>query len=372
MSNLRMNPNLLNVPAYIGGKPIEEVQQEYGLSDIIKIASNENAFGPSPRALAALREALPNAHRYPGIADKLLRQKLAARFNTAHDASFTEANFMTGNGLSDVLRILATTFIFDGGESVFCTPTFPLYSIFTRMLGGKAVAVPHANYGYNLFGMLDAINDNTRLVFVCNPNNPTGTLLTRAEVEKFMARVPETALVVFDEAYYDFVEDANYSNSVEYLRQGRPNVMVLRSFSKSYGLANLRLGYALAPREIIEHMSRGQIVFNTSDQVLYAGMAALDDDEYLKRVRQATLAEKHFLYAGLADLDLAYVPTEANFILLTHLPRDVKTINEEMLKRGVIIRPMGGFGLPDALRVTIGTHEENAKFLKVMRDVLKQ
>ena len=372
MSNLRMNPNLLTVPPYIGGKPIEEVQEEYGLRDIIKIASNENAFGPSPRALAALREMLPNAHRYPGIADKRLRQKLAARFNAQHGAEFTEANFITGNGLSDVLRLLALTFIYDGGETVFCNPTFPLYSIFTRMLGGKAVAIPHVNYRYHLPAMLDAINDNTRLVFICNPNNPTGTLVSRDEVETFVRRAPQTALIVFDEAYFDFVEDGNYSNAVEYLREQVPNVMVLRSFSKSYGLANLRLGYALAAPEIIEHMARGLIPFNTSDQVLHAGMAALDDDEYLNHVRQATLAEKRFLYEGLAELDLTYVPSEANFILLPSLPREVKTINEEMLKRGVIIRPMGGFGLPNAIRVTIGTRAENEKFLQVLRDVLKQ
>ena len=372
MSNLRMNPNLLNVPPYIGGKPIEEVQDEYGLRDIVKIASNENAFGPSPRALASFHHTLPHAHRYPGVADKRLRKKLAARFNAQSGANFTEANFMTGNGLTDVLRMLAMTFIFDGGESVFCNPTFPLYPIYTRMYGGKAVAVPHQDYRYNLSAMLDAINDNTRLVFVCNPNNPTGTLVSRAEVEAFVRHVPQTALIVFDEAYFDFVQDANYSNAVEYVKEQVPNVMVLRSFSKSYGLANLRLGYALAQTEIIDHMSRAQIAFNTSDQVLHAGIAALDDDEYLDYVRQQLFSEKKFLYEGLSALDLSYVPTETNFILLTHLPREVKHINEEMLRRGVILRPMGGFGMPDAMRVTIGTHEENARFLNALRDVLKQ
>ncbi|MBI5653324.1 MAG: histidinol-phosphate transaminase [Chloroflexi bacterium] len=367
-----MNPNLLNVPPYIGGKPIEEVQDEYGLRDIVKIASNENAFGPSPRALASFHHSLPHAHRYPGIADRRLRQKLAKRFNAQHSANFTEANFMTGNGLTDVLRMLALTFIYDGGESVFCTPTFPLYSIYTRMFGGKAVAVPHKNYSHDLPAMLDAINDNTRLVFVCNPNNPTGTLITRDQVETFVRHVPQTALIVFDEAYFDFVQDGNYSNSVEYVQEQVPNVMVLRSFSKSYGLANLRLGYALTSTAIIDHLSRAQIAFNTSDQVLHAGIAALDDDEYLDYVRKQLFVEKKFLYDGLAALDLTYVPTETNFILLTHLPREVKHINEEMLRRGVIIRPMGGFGMPDAIRITIGTREENERFLNAMRDVLKQ
>lgn len=370
MSNLRKNPNLLTVPLYVGGKPIEEVQEEYGLSEVVKLASNENPFGASPRAIAALQDALKNAHRYPGVADKWLRQKLAAHFNTRYGAAFTEQNFLTGNGLSDVLRMIAQAFIFDGGESIFCNPTFPLYSIYTKMFGGKPIVVPHANFRYNLNAIADAITADTRLIFICNPNNPTGTVVTRDEIGTFIGRVPPSVVVVFDESYGDFVSDQQYSNSVEYVKQARANVIALRSFSKIYGMANLRLGYALATQEVIEYLAHAQIVFNTSDAILYAGMAALDDQAHVERVRKLIAAEKQFLYDGFAQLDLTYIPSEANFILLVNLPREVKTINEGLLRRGVIVRPMGGFGMADAIRVTVGTREENEKLLRAMKEVL--
>ncbi|MBI5301976.1 MAG: histidinol-phosphate transaminase [Chloroflexi bacterium] len=372
MNHLKLNPNLLTVPLYIGGKPIEQVQQEYGLAEVVKLASNESPLGPSPRALSALQAALTDAHRYPGVAEKQLRAKLAAYHNARDAAQFTDANFLVGNGLSDVLRMITSGFIFDGGASVVCNATFPLYKIYTIQFGGQVIAIPHKNYRYDLNAMADAITPNTRLVFVTNPNNPTGTLLTRDEVDAFMKRVPPSVVVVFDEAYHDFVDDPAYSNAVEYVKQGYENALVLYSFSKTYGLANLRLGYALGAASTIEYLAHGLLPFNTSDAVLRAGIAALDDREYLDRIRALLAREKPFLYDGLAQLDLEFIPTQANFILLPRLPRDAKTMDNEMLKRGVIIRPMGGFGLPDALRVTIGTREENVKFLHALRDVLKQ
>lgn len=372
MSHLKLNPHLLTVPLYVGGKPIEQVQQEYGLSEVVKLASNENPLGPSPRALAALRSQLAQVHRYPGVAEKMLREKLAAYHNARDATQFTDANVLIGNGLSDVLRMITSGFIFDGGASVVCNATFPLYKIYTTQFGGQVIATPHKNYHYDLRAMADAITPNTRLVFITNPNNPTGTLIARDEVDALMQRVPSSVVVVFDEAYHDFVDDPQYSNAVEYLKQGRENVLVLYSFSKTYGLANLRLGYALGAASTIEYLAHGLLPFNTSDPVLHAGIAALDDREYLARIRALLAAEKPFLYDGLAQLDLEFIPTQANFILLPNLPRDPKTLDNEMLKRGVIVRPMGGFGLPGALRVTIGTREENSKFLHALRDVLKQ
>ncbi len=372
MNHLRLNPNLLTVPLYIGGKPIEEVQKEYGLTDVVKLASNENALGPSPRAVAAFQGAVQEAHRYPGIADKRLRQKLAAFHNARDDAAFTAENLLTGNGLTDVLRMIASAFIFDGGNVVACNVTFPLYRIYTTQYGGQAIQVPHKNYVHDLPAMADAITPDTRIVFICNPNNPTGTLVSRAEVEALMERVPPSVLVVFDEAYHEFVDVPRYSNAVEYVKQGRENVLVLHSFSKTYGMANLRLGYALGAKTVIEYLAHAQVVFNTSDAVLSAGMAALDDREYVERALNLVRTEKPFLYEGLAQLDLTFIPTQANFILLVDLPRDVKTVHEQMLRRGVIVRPMGGFGLPDAIRVTIGTRKENERFLRVLREVLEK
>jgi histidinol-phosphate aminotransferase len=370
MKNLRLNSNLLKVPAYIGGKPIEVVQEEYGLTDVIKLGSNESPLGPSPLAVAAFQDALQKAHRYPGIADRRLRYKLAAHYNARFGTALTEGNFLTGNGLTDVLRMIVQAFIFDGGESIYCNPTFPMYPILTQAVGGQAVPVPHHDYRYNLSAMAEAINHNTRLLFICNPNNPTGTTVACDEVQAFMKRVPPSAAVVFDESYYDFVEDPHYSNALDYVQAGQDNVIVLRGFSKSYGMANLRIGYAIATAPMIEYLSHAQLVFNTGDATLYAAAAALDDHAYLRAAQELIWCEKQFLYQGLSDLELSYVPTQANFMLLIHLPRDVKTINEEMLRRGVIIRPMGGFGMPDAIRVTIGTRAENERLLQAFAEVL--
>ncbi|MBI4673115.1 MAG: histidinol-phosphate transaminase [Chloroflexi bacterium] len=371
MQNLRLNPNLLNVPLYVAGKPIEEVQEEYGLTEVVKLASNENPLGLSALALAAFEHALKEAHRYPALGDRNLRRKLATLYNARHIAEFTQDNFLTGNGISDILRMLFESFIFDGGETVICTPTFPLYRILTTQFGGKCIAVPHKHYHHDLLAMLDAITPDTRLVVLCNPNNPTGTLITRDEVDAFMARVPPHVVVVFDESYFELVEDPNYSNAAEYIQQGRDQVLLLRGFSKVHGMANLRLGYALGTCAMIEYLHHAQIVFNTGDPVFYAAMAALDDHAHIERVRELIAAEKRYLYDGLSELDLTYVPTAANFILLVDLPRDAKCLYEELLKRGVIVRVPAGFGLPDAVRISIGTHAENEKFLHALRDVLR-
>jgi histidinol-phosphate aminotransferase len=370
MRGLRLNPNLLAVPLYVAGKPIEAVQQEYGLTHVVKLGSNENPIGPSPLALAAYRRALMDAHRYPATGDLHLREKLASRYNARYGAAFTENNFLTGNGLGDVLRMIVEAFVFDGGETILCAPTFPLYRILTQQYGGQCKSIPHRNYRQDLSAMADAITAETRLIFVCNPNNPTGTLVTREEVAEFMSRVPASVVVVFDESYSELVDDPNYSNIVQYVQGGRDQVLLLRGFSKIYGLANLRIGFALGTHAMIEYLHHAQIVFNTGDPVLYAAMAAMDDETHIASVRELIAVEKRFMYEGLAELDLTYIPTEANFVLLVDLPREAQSIYEGLLRRGVIIRPTDGFGLPNALRVTIGTHAENVAFIQALRAVL--
>ncbi len=372
MQNVRLNPNLLGVPLYVAGKPIEQVQEEYGLREVVKLASNENPLGPSPMAIAAYQDALKEAHRYPGVGDRRLRQKLAACYNAQHGAHLTDENFMTGNGLGDVLRMIAEAFIFDGGDAVMCMPTFLLYSILIRQHGGKCIVVPHKNYHHDLSAMANAITPDTRLFFICNPNNPTGTLIPRDQISELLARVPPSVVVAFDESYSELVEDSNYSNVLEYIQAGRDNVILLRGFSKIFGMANLRIGYALGTRAMIEYLHHAQLVFNTGDPVFYAAMAALDDHAHIQRVRELIHTEKRFLYAGMEELDLTYVPTAANFILLPNLPRDAQTIHKGLLQRGVIVRPMDAWGLPDAIRVTIGTRAENEKMLKAMKEVLER
>jgi len=372
MKHLRLNPHLLTVPAYIAGKPIELVQEEYGLQDIIKLGSNENPLGPSPLAAAALQEAIQAAHRYPGVADKKLREKLAVYFNARYSTSFTEQNFLTGNGLSDILRMIAQAFIFDNGEAIYCDPTFPLYSIFTKMLGGIATAVSHDRYRYNLRAIADATTERTRVIFICNPNNPTGTIVTQDEIEEFMRHVPPTALVVFDESYCDFATESVFPNTVQFVQDAQDNVLVLRGFSKAYGLANLRIGYALGTPAMIHYLSHAQLVFNTGDLVLRAATAALDDQAHLHATCELIAREREFLYQCFSDLDLSFVPSQANFILLVNLPMDVKTLNERMLQRGVIIRPMASFGMPNSIRVTLGTREQNQRLVQTLGQALEQ
>ncbi|MBI3913944.1 MAG: histidinol-phosphate transaminase [Chloroflexi bacterium] len=371
MQNLKLNPNLLTVPTYIGGKPIEEAQEEYGLTDVVKLGSNENPLGPSPLAIAAFQAALKDAHRYPGVADRRLRQKLATYYNASLGTGFTEQNFLLGNGLGDILRMIAHAFLFDGGESIYCNPTFPLYPIFSKMFGATPIAVPHDNFRYNLRAIADAITERTRVIFICNPNNPTGTIVTRAEIAAFMLRVPPSVIVVFDESYCHFVDDPNFPNAIEYVQEARDHVLVLRGFSKIYGLANLRVGYALGTRAMIEYLAHAQIVFNTGDPILYAAAAALDDDAHLQATQRLVRTEREFLYQGLTELDLSFVPSQTNFVLLINLPRDPQALTQALLRRGVIVRPMGGFAMSDAIRVTVGRHEENEKFLRAMREVLK-
>lgn len=368
---MQPNKHLLTVPPNIGGKPVEDVEAELGISEMVRLGSNENSFGPSPLALAAFQDALTDAHRYPGVAERELRQKLAALHNARDGAAFDAANLMTGNGLSDVIRMIAHAYLCGEGQAIYCNPTFPLYGIFARMYGATTVAVPHANFEYNLDAMADAITPDTRVIYVCNPNNPTGTLVSRERVDRFMQRVPPTVMVAFDEAYYELVEDRAYSNSVEYVKAGYENVIVLRGFSKVYGLANLRVGYAIAAKPTIEYLSRAQIVYNSSDAAMRAASAALDDVQHVEKTRSLLARERTFLYKGFAALGLSYIPSYTNFILLVNLPYEAKAIDQELLRRGVLVRPMGGFGMPDALRVTIGTHEENERLLGGLAQTLQ-
>ncbi|HJW83312.1 MAG TPA: histidinol-phosphate transaminase [Anaerolineae bacterium] len=368
ITQLRLNPNLLKVPLYIAGKSVEEVQEEYGLDDVVKLASNENALGPSPLALEAARRVLADAHRYPGIADRSLRQRLGP---LAHPG-FDEHYIITGNGATDIIRMISQAFIFDGGEMVTCRVTFPMYHICATMFGGEPVLVaPTPDLRFDLQAIADAIRPNTRLVFICTPNNPTGLICQRGEVEAFMRRVPDHVVVVFDESYRDFVEDPDYPDPAEYVAAER-NVIVIRSFSKSAGLANLRVGYAIARPDLIEYLCHAQIPFNTGALALVAARASLDDREYLERNRCLVREEREFLYAALDALDLAYTRSQANFVMIADLPLEARLLSEKLIRHGVIVRPMAAWGLPNAIRVTLGLREQNQRFVSALRVVLDE
>lgn len=367
MDHLILNPDLLTVPLYIGGKPIEEVQEEYGLEDVIKLASNENVVGPSPMAVAAMQAAMQNLHRYPGIEDRRLRQKLAR----ITGPGFDERNFLIGNGLCDVLRMISQGFLYGGGDALMASATFPMYRILTRLFGASPVFVPLKDYRHDLLAMADRITNRTRLLYVCSPNNPTGTINTEAECDALMARIPPHVLVIFDESYRGYEDDPAYPDTTRYVGQGL-NAIVCRSFSKIPGLAGLRCGYAVARPDLIGYLEHAQLPFNTSSIALAGAAASLDDVEHTERSRRLVHDEKRYLYQAFTRLGLRFIPTQANFIQLVDLPADHKAICEALLRRGVIVRPMDGFGMPGTIRVTIGWHEENERLIEELGVVLAE
>jgi len=367
MGHLRLNPNLIKVPLYIAGKSVEEVQEEYRVDEVVKLASNENPLGPSPRAIEALVQALPEAHRYPGAADRALRRRLGPRIHP----SFDERYVITGNGVTDLIRMIVQAFIFDGGQVVTGQLTFPMYAICTTMFGGVLLQVPpREDLGFDLPAMAQAITPNTRLVFISTPNNPTGMICRRQEVISFVRGLPEGVVVVFDESYRDFVGDADYPDPTEYIAEGR-EVIVLRSFSKAAGLANLRVGYAISTPEIIHYLRHAQLPFNTGAPVLLAALASLDDGDYAARSRRLMEEQRAFLYEGLSALGVHFVPSHTNFILLTDLPMEPTVFSELLIRQGVIVRPMDAWGLDQAVRVSLGQPEDNQKFLHALRVVLE-
>lgn len=344
---------------YRPGKPVGEVQRELGLEKVVKLASNENPLGASPRAVAAMREALEEVFRYPEGSGYYLVAALAAKFQLGFD------QLILGNGANDLCELAVKTFAGPGDNVVSGHPSFIMYKIAAMIMEAEFRAVPLRDYRFDLEAMAAAADERTKVVFIANPNNPTGTIVTRAEVEAFLEAVPETTLVVLDEAYFDFVTDEAYPDALEYVRAGRPHVMAMRSFSKNYGLAGLRLGWAAAPVDVVAAMHRIRQPFNANRLAQVAGVAALEDDEFLARSRETVAAGREQLYQGLGRLGVKFVPSEANFVLVD-LEREAGPLYERLLQEGVVVRPMAGWGLPDAVRVSVGTAEENEVFLRAL------
>jgi histidinol-phosphate aminotransferase len=357
---------LLSVPLYIAGKSAEQVSEELGLVEVLKLCSNESPLGPSPMAIAALYEALSETHCYPGIAELVLRRRLVAH----HDRGLTERHIIVGNGATDVLRMVAQAFIFDGGEAIVGQPTFPLYALLTTMYGGRPIQVSaRPDYHLDLSAMVDAVTPETRIVWLCSPNNPTGLILSQTEADQLMEQLPDHVVAVFDEAYCDFVTDPDYADTLQYVRQGR-NVIVVRSFSKSSGLANLRAGYGIATPEVIEYLLHTVLPFNTGTLPLTAAAASLDDVAFRHRMRDLVENERAYLQTRLSALGLTCLPSQANFLLVVDPPLGAPFLVEALLQEGIIVRPMAGFGLPNAMRVTVGQREHNERFLIALQAAL--
>lgn len=360
-------PGVLGLRPYQPGKPIEELEREYGVSDIIKLASNENPLGPSPLALAAMQEEFRNAWLYPDGNGFELKQRLAARHGV-------EMNRITlGNGSSDVLEFAVRVFVGPGDEVLFSEHSFALYPLLTQAVGGTPVVVPAKNWGHDLEAMQARISERTRVIFIANPNNPTGTWLGAAELEGFVQAVSPEVLVVVDEAYFDYAREpatgaADYPDTSGWVER-YPNLMVARTFSKSYGLAGLRVGYAVSHPQVADLMNRVRPPFNVSSVALAAAAAALNDEEHLQRSVKMNAEGLKQLVAGFAALGLEHIPSVGNFISVD-VGRPAAPLYEALLREAVIVRPVANYGMPNHLRVTVGTAEENARFLSALMKVL--
>jgi len=348
---------------YVPGKPMEELERELGIADSIKVASNENPLGPSPKALRAIRSALKSLHRYPDGNATLLKQKLARKLNVSPEM------IVTGNGSNEVLELAAATFMRPGDHAVISEHAFVVYDLAVESRGmSKTVVPPGKNFGHDLAAMARAVTDQTRLLFIANPNNPTGTMAARAEVDSLLESLPEKAIVVLDEAYFEYVEDPEYPDGVELVKNGA-RLIATRTFSKIYGLAGLRIGYGVMPAEFAEYMNRVRQPFNTNSLAQAAALAALDDDAFVRRSRANNRRGLKFLYHEFKRLKIESIPSVANFVLMKS-PRDAKQLYDQLLHKGVIVRPMGGYRLPQWLRVTVGSPAENRRLIAALEELL--
>ena len=356
-------PYVRAIAPYQPGKPISELARELGLNeaDIVKLASNENPLGPSPMALAAAQDALHDMALYPDGAGFALKAKLSAKLGVA------ARQIVLGNGSNDILDMAARAFLAPGTSAVYAQHAFAVYPIATQTVGAQGIAVPAKDYGHDLAAMRAAIRDDTRVLWIANPNNPTGTFLPWAEIEAFLATVPPQVVVVLDEAYGEYLPTDDRCDTLAWIERF-PNLLISRTFSKAYGLAGLRVGYGVGHPDVIDLLNRVRHPFNVNAPALAAAEAALDDLAFLLRSYALNSAGMAQLMAGLADMKVATVPSKGNFLLAK--VGDAARINAELLKRGVIVRPVANYGLPEFLRVSVGLAEQNDRFLDALSVVL--
>jgi histidinol-phosphate aminotransferase len=349
--------NVRSLSPYVPGKPIEELQRELGLSDIVKLASNENPHGPSPVALAAMRRALDDSWLYPDGSGHVLKQKLAAKLGVAPN------QITLGNGSNDVLVLLAEAFLKPGLEAIYSQYAFAVYPIAVQAAGAVGVVTPATTpeLGHDLAAMARAITSRTRLIFIANPNNPTGSWVPAAPLRAFVAKVPAHALVVLDEAYFEYTQGMDLQDGATWLADF-PNLVVVRTFSKAYGLAGVRVGYALSHPTVADMLNRVRQAFNVSVVGLAGAAAALDDTAHLDNAVRIAVSERSRVADRLTRIGVPVLPSAGNFLLL-HAGAKAREKFEALLRRGVIVRPVGNYHLPEHLRVTLGTPEQNDRFL---------
>jgi histidinol-phosphate aminotransferase len=356
------NPQLRDLAVYEPGKPIEETARELGVdpSAIIKLASNENPLGPSPKAVQAMRGALENAHLYPDGSGFYLTKAIATKLGLGPE------NVILGNGSNEVIEFLGHAFLNPGDDIITCQYAFIIYKLLATAFGVRTIETPSPDYQQNLDATLEAITPKTRLIFIPNPNNPTGTLVSQSAIDDFMSRIPDSIPVTFDEAYFEFLDEP--PDTLPFVREGR-NVVVLRTFSKIHGLAGLRLGYAIAPPEIIEVLHKTRQPFNVNSIALTGALAALDDEAHLRETKGVVDEGRAYLQEQFAEMQIPFVPAVANFVMVN--VGDSCAVFEKLLQRKIIVRPLKGYGLPKWVRISVGTMEENKKLIAALEDVIQ-
>ncbi len=355
---LHVHPTIASLKPYSPGKPLSELERELGIREAVKLASNENPWGPSPKALQVLEKASASLHRYPDGGAHELRQALANKWDMPND------QILVGNGSDEIISLLVKTFLAPGDEAVMADLTFVMYRLSVQGGHGVSVEVPLKNWTHDLSAMVEAVTARTKLFFICNPNNPTGTMLSTNEIDSALAKIPGHVVVVLDEAYYEYVRDAGYQDSLRYVRDGG-SVVVLRTFSKIYGLAGLRVGYGITTPEIAGYVNRVRPPFNVNSLAQEAAKAALLDDEHVTKSRAMNEAEMTFLEEGLSKMGFKTVPTQANFIYFD-VGIDGAAMYNALLREGVIVRHIRG----SMIRVTIGQPTENRRLLEALEHVM--
>ena len=352
-----VKPHIRELAPYEPGKPIEELERELGIEGAVKLASNESPIGPSAKAVAALHGALESVNRYPDGASFSLRSALAARLSVGED------QLIFGCGADELLELVAKTFLGEGDEAVFAWPSFAMYPIVTKGMGATPVTVPLGDdLAHDLPAMRAAITERTRVVIVCNPNNPTGTSVGAAAFDAFLASLPEDVLLVVDEAYQEYARRSDFPDALAGVER-RPGTLVMRTFSKIYGLAGLRIGYGIGDAELVGYLQRARHPFNVNRLAEVAALAALEDEEHAERSRRVNAEGIAYLSRELEGLGIPVWPTDANFVLA----KIGAGMDDRLLREGVIVRPLTGFGMPEHVRISIGLPEENERLVKALR-----
>ncbi len=355
-------PGIAGLHPYQPGKPVEELEREYGVSNAIKLASNENPLGAGKRASTVIQSVAGEIHRYPDGNGFRVKSALASQLGVRSE------NLTLGNGSSEVLELVVRTFVSPENQVIFSQHAFAVYPILTQAVGAEAVVTPAKDWGHDLVAMHNAITDRTRLIFIANPNNPTGTWLRSGELYSFLSGIPDHVLILVDEAYFEYVQEEEYPDTVRWL-DDFPNLIVTRTFSKIHGLAGLRIGYGVSHPDLAELLNRVRQPFNSNSIALAAAEAALEDADHVQKSIETNVSGLQQLTAAFERLGLEFIPSVGNFICVA-FDRPGMEIYEALLQRGVIVRPIAVYGMPDYLRVTVGSEEENARFIEALEKTL--